>query len=151
MLFRSCEISYALQMAPDPAKLVLDALSTFYPSTSGDAPKMKKNLGDGFNSEDLCRVRKSCILLLEQSTKFPLQIEPHVNKEVLALAVDWKERTQKHQKGVMAYGFLQLIVTYCLLSAYDADELLGLLVIASEYRQSPDLCLALGLTDKNHG
>ncbi|XWS42668.1 hypothetical protein CRYUN_Cryun16bG0034000 [Craigia yunnanensis] len=143
-----CEISNALQMAPDPAKLVLDALSTFYPSKSGDSPKMKKNLGDGFNSEDLCRVRKSCILLLEQSRTFPLQIEPHVNEEVLALAVDWKERTQKHQKGVMAYGFLQLIVTYCLMSAYDADELLVLLVIASEYRQSPDLCLALGLTDK---
>ncbi|XWS58505.1 hypothetical protein CRYUN_Cryun08bG0039900 [Craigia yunnanensis] len=95
-------------------------------------------------------VRKSCILLLEQLRTFLLQIEPHVNEEVLKLAVDWKEITQKHQKGVMAYGFLQLIVTYCLLSAYDADELLCLLVIASEYRQSPDLCLALGLTDKIH-
>ncbi|XP_007030124.2 PREDICTED: uncharacterized protein LOC18599882 isoform X1 [Theobroma cacao] len=143
-----CEISDALQLAPDPAKLVLDAVSTFHYSKSGNAPKSKKKSEDGFHSGALCKVRKSCILLLEQLRTFPFQIEPHVNEEVLKLAVDWKGRTLKHRKGVMAYGFLQLIVTYCLMSAYDADELLGLLVIASDYRQSPDLCLALGLADK---
>ncbi|XP_022748471.1 uncharacterized protein LOC111298039 isoform X2 [Durio zibethinus] len=125
-----CEISDALQLAPDPAKLVLDALSMFYHSKSGDAPKKKKNLGDGFNRDASGEVRKSCILLMEQLRTFPLQIEPHVNEEVMKLADDWKERTQKYQKGVMAYGFLQLIVTYRLISAYDEDELLVLLVIA---------------------
>ncbi|XP_021282692.1 uncharacterized protein LOC110415382 isoform X3 [Herrania umbratica] len=145
------EISDALQLGPDPAKLVLDAVSMFHYSKSGNPPKSKKKSEDGFRSDALCKVRKSCILLLEQLRTFPFQIEPHVNEKVLKLAVDWKERTLKHRKGVMVYGFLQLIVTYCLMSAYDADELLGLLVIASDYRQSPDLCLALGLADKIPG
>ncbi|XVF56931.1 hypothetical protein PTKIN_Ptkin06aG0160200 [Pterospermum kingtungense] len=145
-----CEISDALHLAPNPAKLVLDALSTFYNSKSGDASKNKKNKSIFFNSEALCNVRTSCILLLEQLRTVTFQIEPHVNEEVLKLAVDWKERMQKYQKGVMAYGFLQLIVTYRLMSVYDVDELLCILVIASEYKQSPDLCLVLGLTDKIH-
>ncbi|KAL4352425.1 hypothetical protein GQ457_06G017410 [Hibiscus cannabinus] len=140
------EISDALQLAPDPAKLVLDAISTFYESKSENAPK-KKSVNE-FNSGDLHRVRKSCILLLEQLRTFPFLIEPNVNEEVLKLAVEWKERTQKYQKGMMAYGFLQLTVTYSLISAYDVDELFGILVIASEHQQSPDLCVALGLTDK---
>ncbi|GMI65086.1 hypothetical protein HRI_000177900 [Hibiscus trionum] len=142
------EISDALQLAPDPAKLVLDAILTFYESKSGTGNAPKKKSGNEFNSGALHGVRKSCILLLEQLRTFPFPIEPHVNEEVLKLAVDWKERTQKYQKSMMAYGFLQLTVTYSLISAYDVDELFGLLVIASEYRQSPDLCMALGLTDK---
>ncbi|OMO55293.1 Frigida-like protein [Corchorus olitorius] len=142
------EISDALQLAPDPAKLVLDVLSTFHGPHPWNIPQRKKKSGCVFNSEGLCKVRKSCILLLEQLRTFPLQIEPHVNEEVLKLAAIWKERMQKHQKGVMAYGFLQLIVTYSLMSAYDANELLSHLILATEYRQSPDLCLALGLADK---
>ncbi|XVF30851.1 hypothetical protein REPUB_Repub16aG0093400 [Reevesia pubescens] len=73
-----CEISDALQLAPDPAKLVLDAISTFYLLKSED----------GFNTGALGKVRQSCILLLEQLKTFPFQIEPHVNEEVLKLAVD---------------------------------------------------------------
>ena len=133
------EISSALQLAADPAKLVLDALSSFYRSKSGD----------GFKGAAVCNVRKSCILLLEQLMKCSVKIEHHVNEEALKLAVEWKERMEeKYPQGVMAYGFLQFIITYCLSSAYNADELLCLLVTASEYRQSPDLCLALGLADK---
>lgn len=143
--FMRCEISKALQLAPDPARLVLDAISTFNKSESWNAHEMKWN---GFNSGDFCHVRKSCILLLEQLRTFPFKIDPHVNEEVLKLAFDWKERALK---GVVAYGFLQLIVTYSLISSYEADELFGLLEIASEYHQSPALCLALGLTDKIHG
>ncbi|KAG8478911.1 hypothetical protein CXB51_028761 [Gossypium anomalum] len=142
--FMRCEISDALQLAPDPARLVLDAISTFNKPESSNTHEKKWN---GFNSGNLCHVRKSCILLLEQLRTFPFQIDPHVNEEVLKLAFDWKERALK---GVVAYGFLQLIVTYSLISGYEADELFGLLVIASEYHQSPALCLALGLTDKIH-
>ncbi|MBA0716191.1 hypothetical protein Golax_015043 [Gossypium laxum] len=143
--FMRCEISDALQLAPDPARLVLDAISTFNIPESSNTHEKKWN---GFNSGNLCHVRKSCILLLEQLRTFPFQIDPHVNEEVLKLAFDWKERALK---GVVAYGFLQLIVTYSLIFAYEADELFGLLVIASEYHQSPALCQALGLTDKIHG
>ncbi|MBA0742311.1 hypothetical protein Gogos_015379, partial [Gossypium gossypioides] len=142
--FMRCEISDALQFAPDPARLVLDAISTFNIPESSNTHEKKWN---GFNSGNLCHVRKSCILLLEQLRTFPFQIDPHVNEEVLKLAFDWKERALK---GVVAYGFLQLIVTYSLIFAYEADELFGLLVIASEYHQSPALCLALGLIDKIH-
>ncbi|XWS58504.1 hypothetical protein CRYUN_Cryun08bG0039800 [Craigia yunnanensis] len=125
--------------ARDPAKLVLDALSSFYRSKSGD----------GFKGAALSNVRKSCILLLEQLMTCSVQIKRHVNEEALTLAVEWKERMEeKYPQGVMAYGFLQFIITYCLSSAYNADELLRLLVTASEYRQSPNLCLALGLVDK---
>ncbi|XVF56936.1 hypothetical protein PTKIN_Ptkin06aG0160700 [Pterospermum kingtungense] len=113
----SCEISDALHLAPNPAKFVLDALSTFYYSKP---PKNKNNKRIFLKSEALGKERASCILLLEQLTTVTFRIEPH------------------------------LLVTYCLMSAYDVDELLGILVIASEYRQSPDLCLALGLTDKIH-
>ncbi|KAB2058703.1 hypothetical protein ES319_A11G252100v1 [Gossypium barbadense] len=142
--FMRCEISDALQLAPDPARLVLDAISTFNKPESLNTHEKKWN---GFNSGNLCHVRKSCILLLEQLRTFPFQIDPHVNEEVLKLAFDWKERALK---GVVAYCFLQLIVTYSLISGYEADELFGLLVIASEYHQCPALCLALGLTDKIH-
>ncbi|KAG4176298.1 hypothetical protein ERO13_A11G236500v2 [Gossypium hirsutum] len=142
--FMRCEISDALQLAPDPARLVLDAISIFNKPESLNTHEKKWN---GFNSGNLCHVRKSCILLLEQLRTFPFQIDPHVNEEVLKLAFNWKERALK---GVVAYCFLQLIVTYSLISGYEADELFGLLVIASEYHQCPALCLALGLTDKIH-
>ncbi|XVF56937.1 hypothetical protein PTKIN_Ptkin06aG0160800 [Pterospermum kingtungense] len=133
------DISNALQLASDPAKLVLDALSSFFRSKSGD----------GFKGPALSNARKSCILLLEQLRACSVQIECNANEEALKLAVEWKKRMEeKYPQGVMAYGFLQFIITYCLKSAYDADEFLRLLVTASEYRQSPDLCLALGLVDK---
>ncbi|XVF30852.1 hypothetical protein REPUB_Repub16aG0093500 [Reevesia pubescens] len=85
------DISTALQLAADSAKLVLDALSSFHRSKSGD----------GFKGAALSNARKSCILLLEQLMTCSVQIERHVNEEALNLAVEWKERMEeKYPQGV---------------------------------------------------
>lgn len=135
--FMCSAVSDALELAPDPAKLVLDVLPGFHRSN------------DYFKGLPLPNVRRSCILLLEQLMTVSLQIEPSVSEEALKLAIDWKEKVaQKYPTAVTVYGLLQFIVTYRLVSAFDAYELVGFLVRASEHKQSPDLCLALGLEDK---
>ncbi|XP_024021986.1 FRIGIDA-like protein 5 [Morus notabilis] len=132
------EVYDALSHAPDPAKLVLDAIPDFLRSQ----PQFDKSL-------TMAKVRKSCILLLEQLMTISPQLSPLVRGEALKMADVWRANLgQIYQRPVTVYGFLLFLAAYGLKSNYEADELLRLLGISSQYKASPVLCQVLGLTDK---
>ncbi|KAL5566213.1 hypothetical protein UlMin_029377 [Ulmus minor] len=140
------EILWVLGGSSDPAKLVLDAMEGFYPS----------DLSGGTAQFDLIIVRRSCILLLEQLTKASPQIDPQVREEAMTLAGAWKGKmTVGTENYLEVLGFLQILATYGLSSAFDVDELRNLLDVvhrqrhASELqRQASELRSALCITDK---
>ena len=132
------EVCDALQYASDPAKLVLDAIPGFFRKQ----PEFDKSLS-------LNKVRKSCILLLEQLITISPKISADVKEEALKMANDWRDNLgQKYKNPITVYGFLHFLVAYGLPSNYEADELLDLLATANQYKVSPDLCQILGLADK---
>lgn len=135
------EVCDALGHAPDPAKLVLDAIPGFLHSQ----PEFDKSLS-------MSKVRKSCILLLEQLMAISPQLSPHVREEALKMSDDWGANLGKiYQRPGTVYGFLLFLAAYGLRSNYETDELLCLLGIASQYKASPVLCQVLGLADKAEG
>ncbi|GMI65084.1 hypothetical protein HRI_000177700 [Hibiscus trionum] len=136
------EVATALQLAADPAKLVLDAMEGFYP------PHLSK--GDGEFEGDVAR--RSCILLLEQLMKLAPEVKPHVKNEAMKLAFGWitKMRVESgHELEVL--GFLRLLASFQLAGAFDADELVNFLVFVAQHIQTPELFKVLGLGDKITG
>ncbi|XP_062084607.1 FRIGIDA-like protein 5 isoform X2 [Humulus lupulus] len=132
------EVYDALQYAADPAKLVLDAMPGFFRSQSKSVKGLSLN-----------KVRKSCILLLEQLITILPEINPQVKEESLKMANEWKANLgEKYQKPVIVYGFLHFVAAYELASNYEGDELLGLMTIANQYKVCLNLCQILGLTDR---
>lgn len=132
------EVCDALGHAPDPAKLVLDAIPGFLPSQ----PEFDKSLS-------ISKVRKSCILLLEQLMAISPQLSPHVREEALKMSDYWGANLGKiYQRPGTVYGFLLFLAAFGFRSNYETDELLRLLGIASQYKASPVLCQVLGLADK---
>ncbi|XP_024188703.1 GRIP and coiled-coil domain-containing protein 2 isoform X2 [Rosa chinensis] len=136
----SKEISAVLQQESlEPAKLVLDAMAGFHPSNSTVD-----------NREfDLVIIRRTCILLLEELKRVSAQINPQVREQAIKLAGDWKAKmTVGTENWLEVLGFLRLVTTYELTSAYDANELQGLLDIVAQHEQATELSRALGTTDK---
>ncbi|KAK8627937.1 hypothetical protein V6N13_063653 [Hibiscus sabdariffa] len=124
------EVAMDLQLAADPAKLVLDALEGFYP------PHLCK--GDREFEGNIAR--RSCILLLEQLMKLPPEVKPHVREEALKLAFDWmtKMRVESgHELEVL--GFLWLLASFQLAGAFNADDLINFLVFIARHIQTLEL------------
>ncbi|KAF9681655.1 hypothetical protein SADUNF_Sadunf05G0024600 [Salix dunnii] len=136
------EVSIALRLSSDPAKLVLDAMEGFYP------PHLRE--GDvEFKEVD---VKRSCNLLLEQVMKISPPIKPHVRKEATKLAFLWMTKmTVDNQHCLDVLGFFNLLAAYGLASAFDSDELISRLVIIARNRQTPELLRVLELGDKVPG
>ncbi|KAK8670950.1 hypothetical protein V6N13_037562 [Hibiscus sabdariffa] len=133
------EVSMALQLSADPAKLVLDAMEGFYPPhlTKGD----RKFEGKA--------ARRSCILLLEKLMELSPEIKPHVKDKAMKLAFDWvtKMRIESgHELEVL--GFLWLLASFQLAYAFDADELLNFSVFVAQLIENTKIFKALGLGDK---
>lgn len=136
--FMCSEVCDALQHASDPAKLVLDAIPGFLRSQ----PEFDESLS-------LNKVRKSCVVLLEQLITISPEINPCVKEEALKMANEWRANlVPNYVTGLNVYGFLHFIVAYGFTSYYEADELLGLLATANQHKVSPGLCRILGLQDK---
>ena len=137
-----CEkVRDALLDAPDPEKLVLDAIAGFLRSQ----PVFDKSLS-------LSKVRKSCILLLEQLITICPQISPAVKEEASRMEDEWRANLgEKYQNPVIVYGFLHFVAAYGFTSNYEADELLVLLATANQHKVCPGLCQILGLADKVSG
>ncbi|KAL5566204.1 hypothetical protein UlMin_029368 [Ulmus minor] len=132
------EVRDALSHAPDPAKLVLDAI----PCYLRVHPEFDKRLL-------LSKVRKICIILLEQLIAISPPISPHVEEEALKMADEWRANLgEKFHRPVVVYGFLLFVAAYGLTSNYHADELLDHFGTANQYKASPELCQVLGLADK---
>ena len=137
----SDKVRDALSHAPDPAKLVLDAI----PCYLHVHPEFDKRLL-------LSKVRKSCIILLEQLMTISPQISPHVEEEALKMADEWRANLgEKFHRPVIVYGFLLFVAAYGVTSKYQADELLDHFGTASQYKASPELCQVLGLAEKVEG
>ncbi|XP_021817564.1 FRIGIDA-like protein 5 [Prunus avium] len=135
------EISTVLEASLDPAKLVLDAMQGFYPSNS--------TVDNRECNFDLRVIRRSCILLLEALKKISPQINPLVREEAIKLAGDWKAKmTGATEIWLEILGFLRLVTTYEITSAYDGNELQSLIATISEYEQATELSQALGSTEK---
>ncbi|KAF4348774.1 hypothetical protein G4B88_018193 [Cannabis sativa] len=142
--FRCTELYAVLQTSPDPPKLVLDAVKGFYPLHSSSDNK----------ELDLKIVRRSCLLLLGQLMNTSPDISPQVREEAMKLAVDWKAKmtvTTEKEKSLEVLGFLQLLASFRLSSAFNADEVLSLFDVVDQNREAIELHRALCIADKEHG
>ncbi|XP_073265341.1 uncharacterized protein [Populus alba] len=136
------EVSIALGLSSDPAKLVLDAMEGFHP------PHLRE--GDVEFKEVV--VKRSCNLLLEQLMKISPAIKPHVRKEATKLAFLWMiKMTVDGQQNSDVLGFFNLLAAYGLASAFDSDELISRLVIIARNKQTPEFLRVLELGDKIPG
>ncbi|KAF4395824.1 hypothetical protein F8388_018098 [Cannabis sativa] len=141
--FRCTELYAVLQTSPDPPKLVLDAVKGFYPLHSSSDNK----------ELDLKIVRRSCLLLLGQLMNTSPDISPQVREEAMKLAVDWKAKmtvTTEKEKSLEVLGFLQLLASFRLSSAFNADEVLSLFDVVDQNREAIELHRALCIADKEH-
>ena len=134
------ELNPAIRAASDPAKLVLDAVRSFF-------------VGDGQSEGEIYGTRRNCILLMERLISISAEIKPPVREKAMALAHEWKMKmaVDGGKNHVEALGFLQLLASYKLSSEFDADELLNLLVPVVKRKQAIDLCKSLGFSEKIPG
>ncbi|KAM5561424.1 hypothetical protein ABKV19_022161 [Rosa sericea] len=133
--------SFLQQSSSEPAKLVLDAMQGFYTS----------NLTVENKEFDLVLIRRTCILLLEELKRVSPQTNPEVREEAMKLATDWKAKMKVGSENWLEIlGFLRLVTTYGLTSAYNEKELHSLLDIVAQHEQATELSRALATTDKAH-
>ncbi|GAY63035.1 hypothetical protein CUMW_222380, partial [Citrus unshiu] len=119
-----CKVFETIRRAADPALLVLDAMSGFYPHSR-----------EGYVGFDL-------------SSLAP-KINSQVQGEALKVAVEWKKNMEDTVKdSLVVLGFLHLLAAYKLASAFDCNELASLLDIVANHRQTPKLRRSLGFADE---
>ncbi|KAL6505215.1 hypothetical protein OROGR_025032 [Orobanche gracilis] len=131
------EVFKVLFRSSDPAKLVLDAIVFYVP-----------HLGKGDIKVNMWR---KSILLLDQLTKMSPSIQPCVREAATALASEWKSRMSRVENSTEVVGFLHFVAAYNLSSCFDKDELLSLLKMVAQHKQTPDLCRILGLSENIPG
>lgn len=132
------ELDAAIRSAPDPAKLVLDAMDGF------QRPK-----AEGEKEGNLQAIRRTCLNLLERLRVMAPKIKPLVREKARELAVEWKGKISDGAENVLA--FLQLVASYGLASEFDRDEILDLLISVSRRKQALDLCKSLGVMENMAG
>jgi hypothetical protein len=149
------ELPAALRSAPDPARLVLNALEGyFYVPDQGS----KKN--DLFTSN-----KRACIILLEalanvlSSRSGPAE-QPTVSEELKSsakqIAAFWRSKIDPDlelpsNQSIEVQSLLQLLATFGLAAEFDSDELCKLVLLISRRKQTPHLCRSLGLSLKAPG
>ncbi|CAI9102372.1 OLC1v1000634C1 [Oldenlandia corymbosa var. corymbosa] len=133
------EVLKALRKSGAPADMVLSAIELLYP------PYLKK-----VDMKFEGTVASSCIVLLEQLIRISPKIESIEKEHALRLARDWKAMMVTGN-SLEVLGFLYLLASFHLASAFDKEELLKLLETAVEHEQIPALCVRLGLRDKIPG
>ncbi|KAH9688553.1 hypothetical protein KPL70_015160 [Citrus sinensis] len=137
-----CKVFDTIKRACDPALLVLDAMSGFYPPHSRE-----RDL-----EFDVSIIRRSCILLLEQLSTVAPEINAQVRDEAMKVAGEWKKKMRVAvENSLEVLGFLHLLAAYRLTPAFDGEELESLLCIVAQHRQAPKLRQTLGFGDKVPG
>lgn len=134
------ELPGALRCASDPAAMVLESLDGFHGV-------------NGLRDNELRKLRKGCMLLLDQLRVLSPKIGFKVREQAKKLAVEWKERLMNDStaKTLEALGFLHLVATYGLVSEFSMDELVDSSSMAAINDEVPELCRSIGLTDKIPG
>ncbi|URE11845.1 Frigida-like protein [Musa troglodytarum] len=129
------ELGAAIRSAPDPAKLVLDAMDGFH-----------RPRAEGEKDGDVQVIKRTCLSLLEQVQILAPEIKSSVKDQARKVAAEWKGKIlDDNDKGMDAFAFLQLVATYRLASEFNTDEILDLFVLISRRKQALDLCKRLGL------
>ncbi|KAE8704122.1 Metal transporter Nramp3 family protein [Hibiscus syriacus] len=148
----SQELSFALESASEPARLVLDSLQGFYP------PDETTQTVDA----SLQGMRKSCVVLIEAMSAFLARIDPgaehllnpETKQQAKAIAYEWKPKLSSagndttNGKSLKVEAFLQLLATFRIASEFDEEELCKLVVVVAHRREAPELCHSIGLTHK---
>ncbi|QCD78203.1 Frigida-like [Vigna unguiculata] len=131
------ELPGAFRHAPDAGMMVLDALEGFH----GD--------GNGLKKWELRNMRKSCVVLLRQFRVAALSLSAEASLRAVKLAQAWKEKLVGDDNNVFeALGLLHLIASFGLVSEFSWDELVDFSVVAPANEDFPELCRAIGLTEK---
>lgn len=133
-------LSGAMSVAPDPGSFVLDAMEGFYSSKANSK---------GDKDTELCRLRRTCLDLLEALAKNKPTLSKEVNERAKKLALEWKRKVSLNGESPLeALGFLHLLVAYNLEEEFDVGELVDYFVIVARFRQAVVLCRAVDLGEK---
>ncbi|GLJ17829.1 hypothetical protein SUGI_0311830 [Cryptomeria japonica] len=147
------ELPPALESAIDPARLVLEAIESFYDKNSeNNSSKKQPALADQ---------RRACSLLLESLVPVladPILGEDHpvvaqVFKErAKAIADDWKSKIDvdgdlANAKTLEVQAFLQLLATFGIAAEFDRGDLRKLVLAVSWRKQIAKLCGPLRLSE----
>ncbi|PON73971.1 Frigida-like [Parasponia andersonii] len=108
------EIFTVLKASSDPVKLALDAVRGIY--------HLRLSREDTEFDASIARV--GCNLLLELLMKASPEINPQARDEAMKLASDWNDKMKvASYNGLEVLGFLQFLVSFRLVSAFDANEI----------------------------
>ncbi|XLR49579.1 hypothetical protein HN51_000252 [Arachis hypogaea] len=131
------ELPGALRCAPEPGKMVLEALQGFHG-------------GSGFNDAELKKVRKCCLMLMKQLRIANAWLSSKTREKALEAAREWKERLVAIDSGntLVALGFLHLVAAFGLVSEFILDELVDCSLGATIHEEFPELCRITGLADR---
>ena len=152
------EISVALQSATNPARLVLDLLEGFYPTS--ETSQLKDKSGAALQG-----MRKSCIIILEAMATLLARadpgadhlLNPQTKQHAKAIADEWRPKLARadtdaaNGNSLEAKAFFQLISTFKIASEFDEEELCKLVLAVAQLRQAPELCCSIGLIHKMPG
>ncbi|XP_072991594.1 truncated FRIGIDA-like protein 1 [Typha latifolia] len=131
------ELDVAIGSAPNPAKLVLDAMDGFYDSKS-----------EGKKDGEVQVIRRTCLTLLERLQILSTEIEPLVRDEAKKLALEWKGKaSNRGENQVEVLSFLQLLVSFKLVSEFKVDEVFNLFVSVCRKKQAVNIFRGLGLVE----
>ncbi|KAL5835518.1 hypothetical protein ACOSQ4_015015 [Xanthoceras sorbifolium] len=132
------EVSAVLSVSPDPAKFVLDLIRGSYYDN-------QKKRGRADIQQVIVR---NFTLLLERLNEVQPKISPRVKAQAMVLAFEWKRKLRiVTENSLEVSSFLQLLITYELVTAFDKGEILGVLFSISHLKQAPEICMALGFAD----
>lgn len=136
------ELADAWKHAPDPAKLVVDAMEE--------------------DSDPGRRSRRVAVVLLEELMRAKVEVGDEVKEKAMAIAVEWKRKLaasagrhgegedEGEEEGLEKLCFLHLLAAFGLVEsgAFDMNELVEYAVVIARYRQAVELCSAIGFGDK---
>ncbi|GKD94073.1 truncated FRIGIDA-like protein 1 [Tanacetum coccineum] len=126
--------------APDPASMVLEAVSDGFYSNGG---KEVTELG---------LVRGACLVMLEGLVGFCVGDE--VRDKAMEIANKWVRRCvlgSEEVREVNVLGFLFLVGVYGLVDRFGVDEVVDCFVVVARRRQAVELCRWMVPSDKING
>ncbi|XP_050369946.1 truncated FRIGIDA-like protein 1 [Argentina anserina] len=131
------ELFGALQRAPDPALMVLNAMEGFYVENKGD------------KDVEVSNVRRTSVVLLEVLCGVSPNVGEEVRERARKLALEWKGKVSlEGENQFESMGLLHLVSAFGLVSEFSVDELVDHMVVVARYRQATGLFRRLGLGDK---
>eukprot|EP00250_Pteridium_aquilinum_P008729 c18165_g1_i1 orf=293-2134(+) len=151
----SAELPFALKLAVEPARLVLNALEGYSPSDQNASHSNKKDVSVLSN-------KRACVIMLEALAEVladpvlgvdhPI-VSEDLKKSAQEIADSWKSKINldgdlTSNVSIDAQSFLQLLATFGLASEYDQDELCKLILPIARRKQTPSLCRSLDLSAK---